>query len=125
MCVITSGVARAFPGGRVAHPEGQNEEETKSSLRKNKKNWSKFEEKIRKVELLPTRDCEAGYGPGNNGSQLAKMKKSRPTFLTCLSHKNYRVEAVGLKSSIYTWKVMIFAKMWNFEQFCENLIFCQ
>ena len=25
--VITSGVARAFPGGRVAHPEGQNEEE--------------------------------------------------------------------------------------------------
>ena len=23
----------------------------------------KFEEKIRKVELLPTRDCEAGYGP--------------------------------------------------------------
>ena len=25
----TSGVARAFPGGRVAHPEGQNEEENK------------------------------------------------------------------------------------------------
>ena len=24
-----SGVARAFPGGRVAHPEGQNEEENK------------------------------------------------------------------------------------------------
>ena len=23
----TSGVARAFPGGRLAHPEGQNEEE--------------------------------------------------------------------------------------------------
>ena len=22
-----SGIARAFPGGRVAHPEGQNEEE--------------------------------------------------------------------------------------------------
>ena len=28
----------------------------------NKENWSKFEEKkVRKVELLPTRDCEAGY----------------------------------------------------------------
>ena len=27
--VIGSGVARAFPGGRPAHPEGQNEEENK------------------------------------------------------------------------------------------------
>ena len=27
--MITSGVARAFPGGRLAHPEGQNEEEKK------------------------------------------------------------------------------------------------
>ena len=51
-----SGVARAFPGGRVAHPEGQNEEENTQSLRENKKNWWKFEEKMRKVEHLPTRD---------------------------------------------------------------------
>ena len=35
-CTDCSGVARAFPGGRLAHPEGQNEEENKS-LRKNKK----------------------------------------------------------------------------------------
>ena len=27
--VSGSGVARAFPGGRLAHPEGQNEEENK------------------------------------------------------------------------------------------------
>ena len=33
---VTSGVARAFPGGRLAHPEGQKEEETEKSLRKNK-----------------------------------------------------------------------------------------
>ena len=26
---LLSGVARAFPSGRVAHPEGQNEEENK------------------------------------------------------------------------------------------------
>ena len=26
---VLSGVARAFPGGRLAHPEGQNEEENK------------------------------------------------------------------------------------------------
>ena len=63
--LISSGVARAFPGGRVAHPESQNEEENEKSLRKNKKKWSKFGEKMRKVELLPTRDCEAGYGPAN------------------------------------------------------------
>ena len=29
---LVSGVARTFPGGRVAHPEGQNEEENKSKL---------------------------------------------------------------------------------------------
>ena len=43
---INSGVARAFPGGRGAHPEGQNEEKNKKSLRKNKKNmieiWGKW-----------------------------------------------------------------------------------
>ena len=59
---LSSSVARAFPGGRVAHPESQNEEENEESLRKNEKKWSKFGEKMRKVELLPTRDCEAGYG---------------------------------------------------------------
>ena len=31
-------VARAFKGGRVAHPEGQNEEGNKLSLRRNKEN---------------------------------------------------------------------------------------
>ena len=60
-----SGVARAFPGGRLAHPEGQNEEEKYWSLRKTKKSWLKFEEKMRKLKLLPTRDCEAGYGPAH------------------------------------------------------------
>ena len=29
MSATCSGVARAFPGGRLAHPEGQNEEENK------------------------------------------------------------------------------------------------
>ena len=33
---VCSGVARAFPGGQLAHPEGQNEEENEKSLRKNK-----------------------------------------------------------------------------------------
>ena len=47
-------------------PEGQNEEDNKLCLRKN---WSQFEEKMRKVELLPTRDCEAGYGPVPWGQQ--------------------------------------------------------
>ena len=37
-----SGVARTFPGGRVAHPEGQNEEENEQSLRKHKKDDRDF-----------------------------------------------------------------------------------
>ena len=43
-----SGVARAFPGGQLAHPEGQNEEENNKSLRKNKTKLSKFGKKMRK-----------------------------------------------------------------------------
>ena len=40
-----NGVARAFPGGQLAHPESQNEEENEKSLRKiKKKKLSKFEE---------------------------------------------------------------------------------
>ena len=49
---------------------------------------------------------------GINGSQLAKMNKR--VFLTYPCHKMYRVEAVGLKSSYYTWK--------NYD-FCENVKF--
>ena len=33
-----SGLTRAFPGGRVAHPKGQNEEENDKDLRKIKNN---------------------------------------------------------------------------------------
>ena len=32
---LISGVARAFPGGRLAHPEDQIEEENEEKLRKN------------------------------------------------------------------------------------------
>ena len=46
-------------------------------------------------------------------------------FLPCPWHKIYRVEAVGLKSSNYTWKIMTFANMWNLGQFREKFIFCQ
>ena len=67
-CLLGSGVARAFSGGRFAHPEGKNEEENEKKLRKIKKNRSKFEERMRKVEVLPTRDCEAGYGPAVRGT---------------------------------------------------------
>ena len=53
-------VARAFPGGP---PESQIEDKNEECLRKNKK---RNDEKLRKneeMELLPTRDCEAGYAP--------------------------------------------------------------
>ena len=54
-----SGVAKAFPGGRVAHLEGQ-------MRKKMRKVWGKIrklEWNLRKVELSPTRDYEAGYSP--------------------------------------------------------------
>ena len=60
---VRSGVASEFPGGWIAHLEGQNEEENENSLRKICKNLLKFWWKMRKVEILPTGDCEAGYGP--------------------------------------------------------------
>ena len=40
-----SGIARAFPCGRAAHPEDQNEEE-------NKENWKKIWEKQQNEERL-------------------------------------------------------------------------
>ena len=48
-----SGLARAFPGGRVTHPESQNEEENEEILRKNKKKWSKFGGKWGKWNSYP------------------------------------------------------------------------
>ena len=50
-------------------------------------------------------------------------QKWKRVFLTC--YEIYIVEAVGLKTSNYTWKIMIFANMWNLGQFREKLIFCQ
>ena len=52
-------------------------------------------------------------------------QKWKRVFLTWPSHKIYRVESVGLKSSNYTWKIMIGANMWNLGQVREKLIFCQ
>ena len=43
-------------------------------------------------------------------------QKWKSTFLTCHCHEIYR-EAVGLKNSKYTLKIMIFVNMWNLEQF--------
>ena len=48
-----SGVARAFPGGRAAHPEDQNEEENEENLRKNERNYvQENEERLRKYSYL-------------------------------------------------------------------------
>ena len=52
-------------------------------------------------------------------------QKWKRVFITCPCHKIYRVEAVGLQSCNYTWKIMIFANVWNLGQFQEKLIFCQ
>ena len=56
-CALSSGVARTFPGGRVALPEDQIEEENEQKLRK--------KEKLGNVPLLPTRGWESIYAPGS------------------------------------------------------------
>ena len=38
MFICNSGIARAFPGGQLAHPEGLNEDENLENLRKEKNN---------------------------------------------------------------------------------------
>ena len=60
--LIYVSVARAFLGGQIAHSVGQIVEEIVENLKKSEKNWCIFEEKLEKVEYLPTWDCEAGYG---------------------------------------------------------------
>ena len=50
-------------------------------------------------------------------------QKWKRVFLSCPCNKMYRVEAVGLKSSNYTWKIMIFAIMSNLRQFREKWYF--
>ena len=61
---FSSGLARTFPGGRAAHPEIQNEEENEERLRKNKRTYKKLKKNWENVLVLPTREWEAGYGPG-------------------------------------------------------------
>ena len=74
-----SGVARAFPGGRVAHPEGQNEEENEEKLRKNERKHRKIRKNSGNVLILPNREWEASYGPANKWHFCCKLQ---PKFLT-------------------------------------------
>ena len=99
-----SGVARAFPGGRVAHPEGQNEEENSKVWGEIRKQLLTFEEKLRKVEPLPTRECEAGYGLAVLDLPLFVISTIHVLllFMECAS----RLELVGLNK--YFWHTCIY-----------------
>ena len=44
---------------RFAHPEGQNEDKNEERLRKSKEKMMEIWGKMRKVQFLPTRNCEA------------------------------------------------------------------
>ena len=61
--ISNSGIARAFPGGRLAHPDNRNEEENKENLKKNEKNCQKMRKDWGNVLILPNREWKAGYGP--------------------------------------------------------------
>ena len=86
---VVSSVARAFPGGRVAHLEDQNEEKNENMLRKNESNWLKFWGKMRKEEILPTRDSEAGYGPECSHRSASSCQQSLH------GHRPVRVQLLG------------------------------
>ena len=79
-----SGVARAFPGGRAAHPEDQNEEENKENLRKNERTYRKMRKDWGNVPILPTQEWEAGYGPAFPQILPQNAKLSFPTILQIL-----------------------------------------
>ena len=71
-----SGVARAFPGGQVAHPEGSIWEENEDNLIFKK--WEKIQENQeiwRKILILPTRGQKAGDGLESHGNYLFYYKK--------------------------------------------------
>ena len=75
---VYSGVARAFPGGRPAHPEPQIEEENGENLRKDERKSRRMRKNWGNVAFLPTRGWESDYGPVGVGGRFefffAKMK---------------------------------------------------
>ena len=71
--VSYSGVARAFPGGRAAHPEDQNEEENEEKLRKNERSYRKMRKDWGNHPIFPAREWEASYGPGHVGLIYASI----------------------------------------------------
>ena len=60
--------------------------------------------------------------PGKSASQMLivsvlltahNWQKWKRVFLLCPCHKIYRVEAVGLRTPNYSWKIMIFVNIWG------------
>ena len=92
---VCTDVARAFPGGQVAHPENRNEEESKQSLRKNKKNWSKFEERNEEIGILIAHPGLWGW--------------LRPWV--CVVRSTHFMGAFGEVKGVFGWEVYIQAKI--------------
>ena len=74
MITTFSGIARAFPGGRPAHPEPQIEEENEERLRKDERKFRRVRKNWGNVALLPTRGWESGYAPDH----IAPTVDNRP-----------------------------------------------
>ena len=63
-------------------------------MKKIKKNLSKFEERMRKLELLPTRDCEARYGPGRAILPSAYISTSSANYHCYLLCNNMNTQVI-------------------------------
>ena len=109
-----STLARVFPCVRLAHPEDQNEEENEENLRKYERNYRKKRKDWRSVLLLPTREWEAGYGPGPTGKfwvPWTKMKNPIPkinnSHETSLNVKCFCITVSYKLLSSFDWKNLI------------------
>ena len=97
-------------GLSVDSPTQRAKMRNEKSLRKSKKNWSQLEEKIRKVKLLPTRDCEAGQWlrPMRNKTGIIS-ENLRMRIITKFCHSGQR-RWWALLSSLFranVWQNMI------------------
>ena len=96
--------SQGLPGWASRPPE-------RAKMRKNMRNvWGKIRKnyqnlgKMRKVELLPTRDCEAGYGPAAGSNYPGHLvKKTGVRTLTVLHNHDNREPPFHRQTRSKSW----------------------
>ena len=92
-------VARAFPGGRAAHPEDLRKK-VKKEWGKNKRTYRKIRKNWGNVLIMPTREWEAGYGPASKFIEHTHDLTVVFTLLLTLIDELEPIEIVNLWMSL-------------------------